>query len=51
LDYPTLIEEQRRTLGYSTRRTCEFLGEVRLPDKEGEQQFVFIPELGFFRND
>lgn len=49
LDYPTLIEEQRRTLGYSTRRTCEFLGEIRLPDKEGEQQFVFIPELGFQR--
>ncbi|WML85494.1 type I-F CRISPR-associated helicase Cas3f [Thiothrix subterranea] len=49
LDYPALIEEQRRTLGYSTRRTCEFLGEIRLPDKEGEQHFVFIPELGFQR--
>ncbi|WMP17575.1 type I-F CRISPR-associated helicase Cas3f [Thiothrix lacustris] len=49
LDYPALIEEQRRTLGYSTRRTCEFLGEIRLPDKEGEQHFVFIPELGFKR--
>ncbi|MGB5599174.1 MAG: hypothetical protein WBM66_10690, partial [Thiothrix litoralis] len=49
LDYPALIEEQRRTLGYSTRRTCEFLGEIRLPDKEGEQHFVFIPEPGFKR--
>jgi CRISPR-associated endonuclease/helicase Cas3 len=47
LDYVTLIDEQHRRLGYSTRRTCEFLGEARLEDKDGEQHFIFIPELGF----
>ncbi len=49
LDYPALIEAQQRTLGYGTRRTCEFLGEIRLPDRDGEQHFIFIPELGLQR--
>lgn len=47
--YVTLIDEQQRRLGYSTRRTCEFLGEVNLPDADGAQHFVFVPELGFAR--
>lgn len=49
LDYVALIDEQRRRLNYSTCRTCEFLGEIRLEDKNGEQHFIFIPELGFQR--
>ena len=49
LDYAALIDEQSHRLDYSTRRTCEFLGEVRLQDREGKQHFTFIPELGFQR--
>lgn len=47
LDYPDLIEEQRQHFNDSTRRSCEFLGEVRLQDRDGERHFVYIPQLGF----
>jgi len=50
LDYAALIEKQSHYLNYSIRRTCEFLGEVRLQDKQGEQHFTFTPELGFSRS-
>lgn len=50
-NYAALIDEQQHRLGYSTRRTCEFLGEVNLPDDDGAQHFVFVPELGFARQE
>lgn len=49
LDYESLLEEKRELLGRSLRGTCEYLGTFSLPDREGEQQFEFIPYLGFMR--
>jgi CRISPR-associated endonuclease/helicase Cas3 len=49
LDYEALVESYSEIRSRSVRNTCEFLGEVRLEDKEGESHFTFIPELGFER--
>ena len=49
LDYADLIADYSQIRERSVRSTCEFLGEVRLEDKEGETHFVFTPELGFQR--
>lgn len=49
LDYFALIEEQCHHFNDSIRRTCEFLGEIRLGDRDGEQHFVYISELGFYK--
>lgn len=51
LDYSELIEKQMKKRGKGRRSTCEFLGEIRLKDQDGDQPFEFIPELGFYRND
>ncbi|WP_020393894.1 type I-F CRISPR-associated helicase Cas3f [Thiolinea disciformis] len=47
LDYVAAIEEEVASSGKSRQQICEFLGEFALPDNEGEQSFVFTPELGF----
>lgn len=49
LDYVELIASYSEIRERSVRSTCEFLGEVRLEDREGETHFVFTPELGFQR--
>lgn len=49
LDYEGLIEEKRELLGRSLRGTCEYLGTFSLPDREGEQRFELIQELGVVR--
>ena len=49
LDYADLIARYSQIRERSVRSTCEFLGEVRLEDREGETHFTFIPELGFER--
>lgn len=49
LDYADLIASYSQIRERSVRSTCEFLGEVRLEDREGERHFTFIPELGFER--
>lgn len=49
LDYENLIEQYRAVLGYSIAGACEYLGEVRLEDRQGETKFSFVPELGFLK--
>lgn len=49
LDYADLIASYSQIRERSVRSTCEFLGEVRLEDREGETHFSFTPELGFQR--
>ncbi|HPY39656.1 MAG TPA: type I-F CRISPR-associated helicase Cas3f [Thiolinea sp.] len=49
LDYADLIASYSQIRERSVRSTCEFLGEVRLEDREGERHFSFTPELGFQR--
>lgn len=49
LDYADLIASYSQIRERSVRSTCEFLGEVRLEDRDGATHFTFIPELGFQR--
>ena len=47
LAYPSLIEEESLKQGVGKNRICEFLGEVRLEDKEGEVKYLYTIEFGF----
>ncbi|WP_235033324.1 type I-F CRISPR-associated helicase Cas3f [Rubripirellula obstinata] len=46
LDYAQLIEIQQEKLDKGRRQTCEFLGEIRLRDDEGNRGFVWTGVSG-----
>jgi CRISPR-associated endonuclease/helicase Cas3 len=46
LDYQEQINRQQQLLGMSSRSVCNFLGEIRLIDQEGQDPFIWHPALG-----